>query len=94
MSSKLARWASIPITAIVLVLTFGTSATASGELPPECITVKIVQATRPTIRVHFCGVGSNGDSPMRDSVNHKTLIVDGGNLVNGAYVFGPFPTGR
>jgi hypothetical protein len=43
--------------------------------PPENVFVKVYEPTGPPLWIDFIGTGSNGDSPVRDSI--RTMTADG-----------------
>lgn len=55
-------------------------APAQGEHPPECVAVKFANPDGTIVRVHLCGAGSLGESPMIDSARGAVLTVDGAYL--------------
>jgi hypothetical protein len=65
-------------------ITLATTALAGpvvgGNSPPECVHTTIVDSggAGPKLWVVWCGMGSNGESPMTDG--GKTLVVNGGYL--------------
>ena len=100
-AATVATWQSIeagnvPVPTPTPTVTSPTPAPTTSPTPstaPENIRVR-VRCVKPSGRVivwhwDFIGRGPGGDSPMRDSMNGKTLTFDGGCPGPGSVIIGP-----
>lgn len=74
------RWWLAALAALMLPFAVTLPAGASGERPPECVTVKVVEnsGNGPVLWLEFCGSGSGAEPALRRGYGPET--VDGSRL--------------